>query len=366
VKKKNGDIRLCVDYRKVNDVTMRPLLQFQMRDSFIDTLDGAKYFPSLDLSQGYYQVPVEEFDIQKTAFTTRKGQFEFMRMPFGLCSAPATFQRLMHSVLRNENWSSCLIYLDDVLIFGRTIEEHCQRLRAVLQRFREAGLKLSPEKCVFLRQEVEYLGHIVSNDGLKTADSKTEKVSNWPTPKTEEELVSFLGLCGYYRRHMKNYAIRVAPLDKLCLSECKKTSKGMKNRPFIWQDQQENAFQSLKWARTHASTLAFPTNYGYYILDTDACHDSIGAVLSQIQNGTEKVIAYASNRLTKAEKQYCITRKELLAVYKYVRQFSRYLYGRKFTDHQALIWMLNWKNAIDSTILFMDCRVRDARHAHLA
>ena len=147
VQKKNGDIRMCVDYRKLNAVTLRPVFPIPDAVQLFDTLEGATFFSSLDLSQGYYQVPMAEEDIQKTAFATRKGQFEFLRMPFGLCSAPATFQRLMHTVLRNENWRRCIIYLDDILVFGRTLEEHCDRLRTVLQSFRAASLKLSPEKC---------------------------------------------------------------------------------------------------------------------------------------------------------------------------------------------------------------------------
>jgi hypothetical protein len=253
----------------------------------------------------------------------------------------------MHTVLRNENWSKCLIYLDDVLIFGRTVEEHSERLRAVLQRFREANLKLSPEKCVFLQNEVAYLGHVVSKDGLKTCPKKTEKVSTWPTPKTQEELHSFLGLCGYYRRHILNYAQIVAPLEKLLQKNWNKNTNNKKKREnFIWQDHHDEAFEKLKWALTHAPVLTFPTRDDPYVLDTDASHDTIGAVLSQVQNGVEKVIAYASHRLSKSEKQYCVTRKELLAVYKYVKHFNHYLYGRKFlirTDHQALVWLLNWK-----------------------
>jgi hypothetical protein len=260
-------------------------------------------------------VPVAEEDIPKTAVTTRKGQFEHLRMPFGLCSAPATFQRLMHSVLKQENWNKCLIYLDDVLVFGRTAEEHNERLRAVLQRFRESGLKLSPSKCHFYRREVEYLGHIMSGEGIKTSPSKTEKVNNWPTPTNAEELRSFLGLCGYYRRFIQNYSTIVAPLEKLCISTWNTMGKRRDQRcMWTWNKTHEEAFAHLKWCLTHAPVLAFPRKDGRFILDTDASHDCVGAVLSQLQDGQEKVIAYASHKLTKAERAYCITRKNLLAV----------------------------------------------------
>lgn len=347
VAKKNGDIRLCVDYRKLNSVTKRPIFPIPEPQQLFDALTGSGYFSTLDLSQGYHQVRLAEQDIPKTAFTTSKGQFEYLRMPFGLCSAPATFQRLMHSVLKADNWEKCLVYLDDILIFGKNPEEHFQRLRSVLSRIREAGLKLSPEKCHLFQQEVEYLGHIISKSGIHTSPAKVEKVQHWPTPTNEDELRSFLGLCGYYRRFIRNYSQVVSCLEKLCLKNWNNKKKKRTQQPeWKWNQDHEKAFQQLKWYLTHSPILAFPTKDGQFILDTDACHDSIGAVLSQIQGGTEKVIAYASNKLTKSEKGYCITRKELLAVYKYVKLFKHYLYGRKFivrTDHQALVWLLNWR-----------------------
>lgn len=349
VAKKNGDIRMCVDFRRLNAVTQRPIFPIPDAHQLFDALDGANVFSTLDLSQGYHQVPVAEEDILKTAFTTRKGQFEYLRMPFGLCSAPATFQRLMHTVLKTENWIKCLIYLDDVLIFGRTAEEHLERLRAVLQRMREAGLKLSPEKCHFFQQKVEYLGHVISGEGIRTSPDKIDKVRNWPSPVNAENLRSFLGLSGYYRRFIRGYAEIVAPLEKLCMGTAKK--KGAHQVEWLWTAEHEEIFQKLKWCLTHAPVLAFPTSTGRFILDTDASHDAIGAVLSQEQDGEERVIAYASHKFSKCERAYCITRKELLAVYKYVRHFKHYLYGRRFvirTDHQSLTWMMNWRKPSSS------------------
>jgi len=370
VRKKDGDIRMCVDYRKLNSVTQRPIFPIPEAQHLFDTLDGAAHFSSLDLSQGYHQVKVAESDIPKTAFTTRRGQFEYLRMPFGLCSAPATFQRLMNSVLRHENWEKCLIYLDDVLVFGRTLEEHFERLTAVFHRIREAGLKLSPGKCHFCRKEVEYLGHIITGEGVRTSPGKVEKVKNWPTPSNEEELRSFLGLSGYYRRFIHNYASIVAPLEKLCIGTWNKKNKvRQKSQPWNWHKEQEESFAHLKWCLTNAPILAFPKREGRFILDTDASHDSIGAVLSQMQDGHEKVIAYASHKLSKAERAYCITRKELLAVYKYIHAFKHYLYGRTFTvrtDHQALTWMLNWKKPNTSQycswIAELECYDFDIEH----
>jgi len=347
VAKKNGDIRMCVDYRKLNSVTTRQIFPIPDAHQLFDTLNGSAYFSTLDLSQGYHQVRVAEKDIPKTAFATRKGQYEYLRMPFGLCSAPATFQMLMNSVLHSENWQKCLIYLDDILVFGRTKKEHHERLRSVLQRIREAGLKLSPEKCRLFQTEVTYLGHTISLEGVRTSPEKIEKVQNFKSPCDPMQLRTFLGLCGYYRRYIKDYAQLVAPLEKLCLSCWNKKITKSNSYLWKWEEEHEKAFQHLKWCLTNAPILGFPSPNGHYILDTDASHDCVGAVLSQIQNGKEVVIAYASNKLTKSERAYCITRKELFAIYKYVIQFKHYLYGRKFTvrtDHQALTWLLNWKH----------------------
>ena len=172
VTKKDGDIRLCIDYRRLNSVTVRPIFPIPETQSILDCLSGSMYFSTLDLSSGYYQIEMDKDDAKKTAFATRKGQYQFRRMPFGLCSAPATFQKMMNIILRNENWQKCLIYLDDVLIYGRNTDEHISRLRSVFQRIREAGLKLSPGKCQFMKTEVKFLGHIISKDGILTDPEK--------------------------------------------------------------------------------------------------------------------------------------------------------------------------------------------------
>ena len=340
---------MCVDYCKLNSVTKRVVYPIPATQQLLDSLSGALYFSTLDLSQGYHQIPVAEEDIQKTAFATHRGQFEYKRMPFELSTAPSTFQRLMHIVLKNENWQKCLIYLDDVLIFGQSVDEHIQRLKAVLQRIREAGLKLSPSKCFFLKKEVDYLGHVVTSAGIRTDPKKIEKVKQWPLPKTIKQLRSFLGFCGYYRRFIKQYADLARPLETLCVESAPNLDKSKKKHQDIsenWTSQHDSAFNSLKLALTTAPVLSYPNETGTFILDTDASNIGIGAVLSQIQNGTERVIAYESRKLTKPERRYCVTRKELLAVYSFVKHFHHYLFGRAFqvrTDHKALLWMLNWR-----------------------
>ena len=200
VRKKNGEIRMCVDYRALNAKTARPIFPIPSAEELFDTVGGARYFSTLDLSSGYHQVKVGEKDIEKTAFSTRYGQYEFVRMPFGLCGAPATFQRLMNVVLSKDNWINCVVYLDDILIFGKSIEEHNDRLMKVLARVKEAGLKLSADKCKFLKTEVNYLGHVINKEGVQTDPEKIACIEKWELPNCKKELQTFLGFCNYYRR----------------------------------------------------------------------------------------------------------------------------------------------------------------------
>ena len=337
VAKKDGSIRLCVDYRQLNSVTIKSVYPIPEPQSLFDCLSDSKYFSTLDLSSGYYQIPLSRENAKKTAFATRLGQFEFTRMPFGLCNAPSTFQKMMASIFRGENWIKCLIYLDDILIFANSVEQHLDRLRSIFQRIREAGLKLSPKKCNFLLKEVKYLGHTISSNGISTDIEKIEKISSWPLPSTQEELVSFLGLCGYYRNHIQNFSEITVPLENLCLDKKK----------LIWTNDATQAFNKLKKALCSAPVLGFPNKFDDFILDTDASGNSIGAVLSQFQNGKEVVMLYASRKLSNSERNYCVTRRELLAVCFFVKKFKHYLYGKKFTvrtDHKPLLWLLSNDN----------------------
>lgn len=235
VRKKNGDLRLCIDYRQLNIVTKRPVFPIPDCNEIFDTLGGSKFFSCLDLSQGYHQVPMAERDKCKTAFAVKSGQYEYNVMPFGLSGAPCTFQRVMHTVLREEVWEKCVIYLDDVLIFGRSIDEHNVRLKAVLAKFRQANLKLSPSKCQFLQQEVKYLGHVINENGVATDPEKIKKVVEWPTPTCHEQLQAFLGLCNYYRRFIQDYSKVTNPLWKIVTI-----------KPFVWNEEAEDAFLTLK------------------------------------------------------------------------------------------------------------------------
>lgn len=338
VQKKDGSTRFCIDYRRLNTITRKDAYPLPRVDDTLDTLSGSKWFSTLDLISGYWQVEMSSSDKEKTAFCTHEGLFEFQVMPFGLCNAPATFQRLMDMVLAGIQWKNCLVYLDDIIVIGRTFEEHLSNLREVFERLKGAGLRLKPSKCNFCSPQVEFLGHIVSRDGVHTDPRKTAKVAKWPTPNSKKEVQQFLGLANYYRRFVQDFSTIAKPLHRL-------TEKTVK---FEWTAECQSSFQDLRHRLVTAPILAFPDHSRVFILDTDASATGIGAVLSQQQeDGTERVIAYASKVLTRPERQYCVTRRELLAVVIFIHQFRPYLLGKQFllrTDHGSLTWLSNFKD----------------------
>ncbi len=339
VKKKSGDWRLAIDYRQVNQVSKKDSYPLPNIADHLDALGGSKWFSTLDLASGFWQVGMVEKDKEITAFSAGNGGlYQFNVMPFGLCNAAATFARVMERTLAGLNWNTCLVYLDDIIVPAPSFDEAITRIRAVFTRLQETGLKLSPKKCHLFKKQVEYLGHVVSEEGVKTDPQKISAVRGWPTPTTVSEVKSFVGMASYYRRYVRGFAEIAKPLHRL----------GEKQKPFQWTEECEDAFNSLKVALTSAPILAFPTTTDKFILDTDASHFACGAVLSQIQDSEEKVIAYFSKSFSKEQRRYCVTRKELLAIVEAIKHFRHYLFGREFTirtDHHALQWLRQFKHA---------------------
>ncbi|UYV67129.1 hypothetical protein LAZ67_4004017, partial [Cordylochernes scorpioides] len=337
VKKRDGKYRFCVDYRKLNNVTVKDVYPIPRIDEVMDTLQGSTHFSAIDLRSGYWQVEVEERDKEKTAFTTAHVLYEFNVMPFGLCNAPATFERNMENMLGNLRWQICLCYLDDVIIYSPDFPTHLKRLEAVFRCFRESNLRLNDKKCRFAFEELEILGYITSKHGIKPAEHNIKAVRNFPRPKKVKEVQSFLGMCSYYRKFIKDFSKIADPLTNLI----------KKSVSFTWTERQEEAFQTLKTALLSPPILGhFNPNAPTYV-HTDASNIGIGATLVQDIGGEEKVISYLSRTLSKAEQNYSTTEKECLAVVWSMSKLRPYLYGRHFkivTDHHALCWLKNLKD----------------------
>ena len=335
VSKKDGSTRFCVDYRKLNAITKLDVYPLPRIDDSLDLLAGTQYFTSLDLASGYWQVGMEESSQEKTAFTTHRGLYEFQVMPFGLCNAPATFQRLMEGVLKDLVQRKCLIYLDDILVIGRTFAEHLANLREVFKRLWDAGLRLKQAKCKVVQQAVEFLGYIVSRSGISTDPRKIVAVKEYPAPQDAKALKSFLGLASYYRRFVPLFSSVAKPLYALT----------RKDTAFVWSAECEAAFAKLRTLLTTAPVLAYPQFDREFLLETDASGAGLGAVLSQKQNdATNRPISYASRTLQPHEQNYGISELEALGVVWAVKHYRHYLYGHRcivFTDHEALRSLLH-------------------------
>jgi len=338
--KKNGKWRLCSDYRKLNSMTVPDSYSLPNIDEIFSSLGGAKIFSTLDLFSGYHQIRMAEDSIDLTSFTTKFGNFVYKVMPFGLTGAPATFQREMNRILFDLLGKCVFVFLDDILIFSNSIDEHVIHLKQVFEIFRKYKVKINIEKCCFFKEEVEVLGHVVSKNGLKTIKSKVDAVSKWIKPENISELRSFLGSVGYYRKFINNFAMIAAPLYKLL----------RKNVPFIWEDIHQNSFNKLKDALISAPILRYPDFTKQFIIRTDACKDGIGGVLLQKDeiDGIEYPIHFISRTLTKAEFNYSITDLEGTAVYYCTKEFKYYISGNKYetllyTDHKPLIGLFSNK-----------------------
>ena len=257
----------------------------------LDRLGKARHFTTLDLASGYHQIAVKESDIPKTAFRTQRGQFEFIVMPFGVTNAPATFQRMMNSLFKEELDDFILVYLDDILIFSRTLQEHIRHIRIALERLRTAKFYARLHKCSFFQTRVEYLGFDVSVRGIQPSPEKVKTIVEWPTPKSVKDVRSFLGLAGFYRRFIKDFSLKARPMTDL-------TKEGM---PWKWDEEEENSFCELKRSLVVAPVLKMPDFDRLFVVTTDASLVSVGAILAQDFGQGLQPVAYESRKLNPTE-----------------------------------------------------------------
>ena len=337
VKKANGQWRMCVDYRKLNAVTKKDRYPLPRIDDTLDLLVNSTFFSTLDMCNGYWHIEIDPRDREKSAFITSEGLYEFNVLSFGLCNAPSSFQRAVNSILGKLRWDKCLCYLDDIIIFGKTFEEHCERLHEVLKVLNQANLKLQKKKCSFGYRQVKFLGHLISEYGVKPDPSKTKALENFAEPSNINHVRSFLGLASYYRKFIKNFAKLSHPLNELL----------QKDKEFIWDEDCQNSFNAIKQRLTEDPILIHFHDDLPIFLYTDASGTGIGAVLAHKKNGKEHVVAYCSRTLNKHEKNYPITEQECLAIVWSVTKFRHYLLGHEFTivtDHHPLCFLNSIKN----------------------
>ena len=347
VRKKDGRPRFCIDLRRLNNTTVKDAYSLPKIESILDSLIGAQIFSTLDLKAGYWQVEMAEECKAYTAFTCGPlGFYECDTMPFGATNAPATFQRLMHDCLGDLNMNWCIVYLDDIIIFSDTKEEHLKRLEAVFQKLITAGLKLKPSKCFFFREEIEYLGHVVSGKGISTNPKKVEAVAKWPTPQTVYDVRSFLGFVGYHRRFIKDFSKIAKPIREV-ITGLENQSKRSAKKTFVeWTEAADSTFEHLKKLCISTPILAYPDYKLPFVLHTDSSSEGLGAVLYQKQNGKLRVIAYDLRSVSKAESHYPAHKLEFLALkWAVCEKFHEYLYGSNlfevYTDNNPLTYVLS-------------------------
>lgn len=337
IRKPSGRYRFCIDFRSLNQVSELDAYNLPRINSILEKLRSANFITTLDLANGYWQVPLAEESKPLTAFSIQGlGLYQFTVMPFGLHSAPATFQRLLDQIIGPELEPRAFAYLDDLILVSQTFEEHLELLKDVFQRLRTASLKLNIEKCKFCQTELKYLGHMINSEGIGTDPDKVRAIVEYPRPTTVTRLRSFLGLASWYRRFIDKFSKIVAPLTGLL-------KKGVK---WNWSEKQEKAFCELKNRLVSAPILSCPDFSQTFKLQVDASDEGLGASLTQKRNNAEVVIAYASRLLSNAERKYTVTEKECLALVWAVKKFRPYLEGYKFiavTDHIALKWLLRLK-----------------------
>jgi len=347
VKKPEGKWRMCIDYRGLNALTERNTYPLPRIQDCLDRISSASRVSKLDLLSGFYQVRIEDASIPKTAFNTRHGKYEFLVMPFGLTNAPATFQALMNSVLQPYLDEFVVVYLDDIVIFSNSDEDHAKHLALVLDRLREHHLFAKPAKCVIGARTIEFCGHVVGGGELRTARSKTQLIESWPTPTNAHEVRQFLGLASYYRRFVRDFATLAAPLSEL-LKEKDEALRKKKNRPIVWTARCQLSFETLKKALSNEPVLAQPRPRDPFVIETDASEWAIGCCLLQADsNGVLHPVAFDGRKLQGAELNYHVQEKELLAIKHALRTWSYYIDNghrtKVLTDHESLKYLTTTK-----------------------
>ncbi|KAG6438864.1 hypothetical protein O3G_MSEX000284, partial [Manduca sexta] len=337
VPKKDGTVRVCIDYRKLNAVTVPDIYPLPRIDDLLHAAKPTPYMSTLDLRAGYWQVKVKTEDQDKTAFITPFGIFRFKRMPFGLRNAPSTFQRLIDKIRVSLENVKMLAYLDDLIIFSVTYEDHLEDLDKVLMKLNQSNLRVNFSKCRFCCSTIKYLGHVITPDGLKVDPEKVTAILDSPTPKNLKHLMTFLQTCSWYRRFIPSFAKISEPLSRLT----------RKNQQWTWSAEQENAFQELKTRLTTAPVLRQADETKPYVIKSDASNYALGAVLVQGEGEDEHPVEYASRLMTPAERNYSTTEREALAVVWAISKFRGYIEGLPvtvITDHQALKWLMSLRS----------------------
>ncbi len=353
--KGDGSLRFCVDYRRLNAATKRDSYPLPRMDDCIDSLGDAQYFTTLDANSGYWQLPMREEDIPKTAFVTHDGLYEYLRMPFGLRNAPASFQRALNIILAGFNWQTCLVYIDDIIIYSKTAEAHLKDVESILEALTQAGVSLKFKKCLFFTDSVRYLGHIVRPGTLEIDQSHVKSLKGARAPRTPTELRSFLGFTNVYRRFINSFTDKARPLYALLKGNPKEL-------PPLGKEEFQS-FRTLVEEVTSAPILAIPKQGLRYSLDTDASKYQVGCALFQTHpDGTRKPIGFWSRKMTAAELNYSVSEQECLAVIYGITTCRPYLQGEQFdlyTDHNCIRWLME---IVDPSGRLMRWRLRLAEY----